>query len=101
MDIHRLGQTIQKIYAAGLMLSTHKTYQVAERRYLEFCNSYSLMPLPTAEGSLCYFVRSLPRIERVSSYVYQDLRTYVYGVQQLQISHGFKDPGIDQMPSLQ
>ena len=28
------------------------------------------------------------------------IRTYLSGVRQLQISHGFKDPGIDQMPRL-
>ena len=78
------------------MASTHKTYQVAERRYLEFCNSFSLMPVPTSEGTLCYFVGCLGQ----KVLVHMSIRTYLSFVQQLQVSHGFKDPGSNQMPQL-
>ena len=78
------------------MSSTHKTYQVAERRYLTFCNSFSLRPLPTSEEILCYFVACLGQ----QGLAHTSIRTYLSGVRQLQIAHGFKDPGIDQMPRL-
>ena len=78
------------------MLSTHKTYEVAERRYLTFCNSFSLRPLPTSEEILCYFVACLGQ----QGLAHTSIRTYLSGVRQLQIAHGFKDPGIDQMPHL-
>ena len=78
------------------MSSTHKTYEVAERRYLTFCNSFSLRPLPTSEEILCYFVACLGQ----QGLAHTSIRTYLSGVQQLQIAHGFKDPGIDQMPRL-
>ena len=78
------------------MLSTHKTYQAAERRYLTFCNSFSLRPLPTSEELLCYFVACLGQ----QGLAHTSNRAYLSGVQQLQIAYGFKDPGIDQMPCL-
>ena len=75
------------------MLSTHKTYQVTERRYLTFCNSFSVRPLPTSEEIPCYFVVCLGQ----QGLAHTSIRTYLSGVRQLQIAHIFKDPGIDQI----
>ena len=50
MDFHRLDQAVQKFYQAALTQSTHKTYKVAERKYLSFCTNFSLSPLPTTEN---------------------------------------------------
>jgi len=33
MDIHQLDQVVQRLYRAGLSSASHKTYQVAQRRY--------------------------------------------------------------------
>ena len=79
------------------MSSTHKACQVAEYRYLEFCNIFSLMPLLASEETLCYFVACLGQ----KGLAHTSIRTYLSGVRQLQISHSFKDPRIDQMPRLQ
>ena len=78
------------------MSATHKTYHVAERRYLTFCNSFSLRPLPTSEAILCYFVACLGQ----QGLAHTSIRTYLSGIRQLQIAHGFEDPKIDQMPCL-
>ena len=78
------------------MASTRKTYQVAERRYITFCNSFALMPLPTSEAILCYYVACLGQ----QGLAHTSIRTYLSGVRQLQIAHGLEDPKIDQMSRL-
>ena len=93
LDIHQLDQTVQRFFTAGLMASTRKTYQVAERRYITFCNSFALMPLPTSEAILCYYVACLGQ----QGLAHTSIRTYLSGVRQLQIAHGLEDPKIDQM----
>ena len=52
MDLQELDQAVQKYFAAGITPATHKTYLAAERRYLNFCHSFSLVPLPTSEVTL-------------------------------------------------
>ena len=91
-----MDQAVQRFFSAGLMASTHKTYEAAERRYLNFCKSFSIRPLPTSEEILCYFVACLGQ----QGLAHTSIRTYLSGVRQLQIAHGFKNPEIDQMPRL-
>ena len=40
----------------GLRHSTHKTYLVGQRLYLQFCHDYSLQPLPTSDQLLLRFI---------------------------------------------
>ena len=96
MDMQELDQAVQRYFAAGLAPATHKTYQSAERRYLEFCGSFSLVPLPTSESILCYFAACLGQ----QGLAHTSIRTYLSGVRQLQIAYGWNDPGIDHMPRL-
>ena len=81
---------------AGLVTSTHKTYLAAEWRYWNFCGSFSITALPASEATLCYFVTCLAQ-QGLSD---GTIRTYLSGVRQLQISHGFQDPNINQIPRL-
>ena len=78
------------------MPATHKTYLSAERRYLNFCRSFFFVPLPTSEATLCYFAACLGQQGLTDT----SIKTYLSGIRQLQIAHGWKDPGIDQMPRL-
>jgi len=96
MDIHQLDQVVQRLYRAGLSSASHKTYQVVQRRYLKFYTDFALTPLPTSENLLCYFVACLGQ----QGLTHSSIQTYLSGVRQLQISHGFKDPEISQMPRL-
>ena len=59
MDIHQLDDAIRRYFAAALARSTHKMYAAAERRYLNFCKDFNLIPLPVSESTLCYFVACL------------------------------------------
>ena len=96
MDIHQLDDTLRRYFAAALASSTHKTYASAERRYLNFCKDFNLSPLPVAESTLCYFVACLGQ----QGLAHSSISTYLSGVRQTQIAHGFDDPHLDQMPRL-
>ena len=96
MDIHRLDQVVQQYYSAALTSSTHKTCKEAERKYLSFCNEFSITPIPTSENVLCYFTACMGQQNLSAS----TIRTYLLGIRQLQIAGGFPDPLIDHMPRL-
>ena len=74
MDLRELDKAVQRYFAAGLMPATHKTYLSAEKRYLNFCKSFSIVPLPTSEGILCYFVACLGQ----QGLAHTTIRTYVF-----------------------
>ena len=97
MDLHRLDQTVQKYYSAALTASTHKTYRSAENRYLKFCDTFKINPLPVTEPILCYYVACLGQ-EGLSA---ATIKTYLSGVRQVQISQGFPEPHLAAMPRLQ
>ena len=96
MDLRSLDTVIQRYFTAGLMPVIHKTYLSAEKRYVDFYGSLSIVPLPTSESTICYLVACLGQ----QGLAHTTIKTYLSGVRQLQIAHGFKDPCIDQMPRL-
>ena len=55
LNIHSLDSAVRPYYSAALAASTKKVYKAAEHRYLDFCNKFSIISLPTAEATLCYF----------------------------------------------
>ena len=93
MDIHSLDKAVQRYYSAALAPSTKKTYKAAEKRYLDFCKSFSITPLPTSENILCYYTACLGQ----QGLSHNTIKTYLSGVRQLQMAHGFPDPTIDHM----
>ena len=92
-----MDEAVRRYYSAALTASTHKTYKSAERRYLQFCSMFNIKPLPTTEAVLCYYVACLGQ-EGLS---HATIKTYLLGVRQIQIAHGFQDPHIAAMPRLQ
>ena len=96
MDIHSLDDALQSYYSAALASSTHKTYKAAERHYVTFCAKFGVNPLPATENILCYFVTWLGQ----EGLQHSTRHTYLSGVRQTQIAHGFPDPMFDSMPRL-
>ena len=96
MDLHILDPAIRRYFSSALATSSHKTYKAAENKYLTFCNNFSLQPLPSSEALLCYFVACLGQ----QGLAHSTIRTYLSGVRQLQISHGFPELSFDKMPRL-
>ena len=96
MDIHSLDGAVQVYFVAGIADSTHKTYGTAERRFNKFCKDFSLSPYSVNESILCYFVACLSQQGLTAA----TIKTYLTGVQQMQIAGGFPDPNIHQLPRL-
>ena len=91
MDLHLLDPAIRLYFSSALAVSSYKTYKAAENKYLSFCNNFSLQPLPCTEATLCYFVACLGQ----QGLAHSSIRTYLSGVRQLQIAHGFPDPSFN------
>ena len=96
-NLSHLDGAVKRFYIAGLAKATHKTYRCAERRYLSFCSKFSVKPFPATETSLCYYAACLGQ----EGLTHSTIKTYLSGVRQLQISHGFPDPKVQSMPQLQ
>ena len=96
MDIHSFYKTIQGYYSAALASSTHKTYKAAERRYASFCEKFEVNPLSASKSTLCYFETWLGQ----DGLQHSTICTYLSGVCQNQIAHGFPDLKFDSMPRL-
>ena len=96
MDYHSLDVAVQGYFAAALASSTHSTYETAERRYLSFCTSFHITPLPATEATLCFFVACLGQ----QGLAHSIIRTYLSGVRQFQIAHGHQDFNFEQLPRL-
>ena len=83
-------------FTSALAHSSHKTYKAAANKYLSFCNSFHLSPLPISEATLCYFLACLGQ----QGLAHSTIRTYISGIRQLQIAHGLPEPKVDSMPPL-
>lgn len=57
---------------------------------------YCKLYLRTSENLLCYFMACLGQ----QGLPHLTIKTYLSGIQQVQIAHGFQDPHIDQIPRL-
>ena len=51
--------TVQCLLQAGLAKSTQRTYLASKKKYLSFCQSSRITPLPASEGKLMNFVAAL------------------------------------------
>ena len=94
MGVHSLDGSVQQYFTAALAQSSHKTYKVAANKYLAFCESFILSPLPTSEATLCYFTACLGQ----QGLAHSSICTYISGIRQLQIAHGLQEPKVDTMP---
>ena len=87
---------MERYFQEGLASSTQKTYASAIRRYVEFCKSLNLDPVPASEFQLC----------RYSAFLAQDnlrhnsIKGYLAAVRQLHLAVGRPDPHIHEMARL-
>ena len=70
--------------------ASRRSYNSAQKRYINFCVSYSLTPFPVNETMLCSFVSFLAQ----QGLKFQSIKCYLSGVRYLQIAQGFPDPHI-------
>lgn len=70
--------------------ASRRSYTSAQKRYLNVCITYSIVPFPMNEISLCSFATFLAEQGLKS----QSIRGYLFGVHSLQIENGYPDPQI-------
>ena len=74
-----------------------RAYSSAQKRYLAFCDTYNLPPLPVSEQLVCLFSAFLAH----QGLRAQTISTYLSGVRHLQVSAGLKAPNRADWPRFQ
>ena len=88
---------MERYFRSALAPSSQRTYVSAQTRYLQFCSSFSLSPLPVNELQLCQFAAHLAN-EQLS---HTTIKSYLSAVRHLQIASNLADPHISDMPKLE
>ena len=84
-------------FTCGLFSRTVTSYTSAQRRYVAFCDTLNLPPIPLFERVLCLFVANLSH----QGLAHQSIITYWSGVRNFAIAIGTVPEKRDQMPRLQ
>ena len=92
-----MGSTLQRLLQAGLAPSTQRTYMSGKKKYLAYCHSVGVAPLPTSEAKLLNFVASMAN----QKLKHQTIKGYLSAVRHLQIECGGEDPRVEHMPLLE
>ena len=79
---------VQEYFLQALAPSTSRLYHSAHLRYLQFCTSLNLSPLPISQSHLCQFV-SLLATEGVA---HRCIKSYLSALRYLQIELLDTDP---------
>ena len=76
LDIAPIQEALQNYYHNGLAPSTHRCYTAGQQRYLHFCTSSNLRPLPTSEYTLMLFAAHLA----MSGLAYTSIKVYLSSI---------------------
>ena len=96
LDLCKLGNSVRKYFHQGLASSTQRSYDSAKARFINFCSSAGSYPLSLSEHLLCFYVSFLAD----NGLAHSSIKCYLSAARHLQISHGFPDPNIGDMPRL-
>ena len=91
-----MDKLVSQYYSAALAPSTQRSYQSAHRRYLEFCTSFHLIPIPLPEDGLCRFVAYLAG----DGVAHKSIKCYLAALRNLHVTLQGNDPRIGDMPVL-
>ena len=86
-------QFSQYYLSKGLASASAKSYASGASRYIKFCGSCGILPLPVTEAKLSAFVSSLAQAGLAPS----SIRTYLAATRHYQIACGLGDPRIPSM----
>ena len=95
--VNQLDRVVEFYFSHGIAASTQRTYLSAKHRYLQFCCTNKLDPLPASEHRLCQFVAALA-LEGLS---HSTLKGYLSGVRHLHLENHYKNPNISTMARLE
>ena len=93
LEVTRLDNLVQQYFNKALALSTMRTYNSARVRYLNFCTTVNVTPLPINQSYMCQYVALLAS-QRVSH------KSYISALRHLQIASLGSDPGFSNMTVL-
>ena len=74
----------------GLAASTRRSYSSAKNRYIKFCQSKGLTPLPASEHQLCQFASCLAN----QNLGHSSIKCYLSAVRHLHVAEGHGDPHV-------
>lgn len=86
---------VQRYFDHGIANSTRAVYTTGWRKYLEFCKSHNLRPLPITEYHQSAFAAYLSL-----SVHWSTIRTYLSAIRFVQIRAGLPDPTVPPSPRL-
>ena len=84
-------------FQSALAPASRRSYSSAQQRYLTFCTTFRLPPLPAVEHRLCQFASYLA----VDKLAHSTIQNYLSAVRHMQIASGLPDPEIANMPKLE
>ena len=79
----------QKLVRSGNRVSTQKTYSSTQKQYLEFCDHYTLCPVPATEEVLLLYVSHLFRVKKLR---YTSIYVHLASIRSLHIVNGWSSP---------
>ena len=71
LDHSALERLVRGYFVKGIARRTLNTNSLTQRRYLAFCQSYQILPLPLSETSVCLFVCRQQLVSSVQQLVFQ------------------------------
>ena len=95
LGLASLDLLVQSYFDQGIAVSTKSVYRAGWRKYLEFCRTYSLHPLPVTEHKQLTFSAYLSLTVNWGT-----TRSYLSAIRFVQIRTGLPDPSATPSPKL-
>ena len=92
-----LASLDQAVEQSALAPTSQRTYASAQQRYVCFCISFGLAPLPVSEHQLCQFASHLAN----ETLAHSTIKGYLSAIRHLQRASGFPDPATSNIPKLE
>jgi hypothetical protein len=92
-----LDDLVGQYIDASISPATKRTYAAGQRRYLKFCMSTGVRPLPLTEGHLCRYVAHLAE----EGLKHTSIKGYLSALRRMQIVWGAGDPFQASWPRLE
>lgn len=96
LDVRELDKLVDKYFAKGLAVSTQRTYQCGQSKFLQFCEAGGFQAVPAAEATLCKFVAHMAG----AGLRHRTIKVYLSAIRHLHIMEGKNDPFVPGHPRL-
>jgi hypothetical protein len=83
-----LEQPAEHLVRSALRDTTHKTYSSAQRKFIEFCNTYGYQAIPASDYTLTQYIASLHSQGLKGS----SIRVYIAAIRSLHVLQGHPVP---------